>query len=379
MADEVPEKIGEQTSSEAPKNEFVLEGLRIEVVVDEQGNEQTIVVDARGLLDDGNAALGAGEFARAIDNYASLLRDFPESSLVGPALYNTGLAQEGLGKVDAAIAQYQLLAEKKDAGRDAVDAQIRIAALHAENKQWGQSLAAIDALLATATLSSADRLEAMARKGYVLLESKDYAVAEETLQATIAFAEQKENRVEMNAGYYLGMAHFYYGDIARRQFDAIPIRLPEEQMGRDVEAKAVLTNLASDRFAATIEAGNIYWATAAGFRLAELQHSFWRSLVTAPIPPHLSKLASTIYIEEVHKHSLTFLQKALRIHSKNVQLATVYNGDTSWSRASEVEVIRLTERIGREKSGELINKVESAVIPGARHREGEYIPGRVDL
>ncbi|MBL4632263.1 MAG: hypothetical protein JKY56_00220 [Kofleriaceae bacterium] len=236
----------------------------------------------------------------------------------------------------------------------------------------------MDALLAIADLKTTDRLEAQARRGYVLLESKDFAASEVALNEAIAFANQSRSKAEQQGDYYVGMAHFYLGDIARRQFDEIPIRLPEDQMARDIEAKAVLANLASDRFGDTVGTGNIYWATAAGFRLADVQNQFWRSLVRAPVPPHLSGQVAEIYVVEVHKQSLVFLLKALDTHGKNVKLATIYKGPTSWSRASEREVVRLTELIGREQAGELAVG-QAAAEPSQGRSSGEYVPGRIEL
>lgn len=369
------------SDEEVPEQEkhFALEEMRIEVVLDEQGQEQTIVIDARGYLDAGNEALGDGQYQVALDSYGRLLSDFRESALAGPALYNSGLAYEGLEQIDDAVEKYAELAKQNPAGRNGVDAQVRIAALYAEYERWAEALGALDQLLSVTKLQSSDRLEALARRGYVLLESKDFTASETTLLEAIAFAKQEQRQAELQGDYYYGMAHFYLGDIARRQFDEIPIRLPEDQMARDIEAKAVLANLANERFGNTVESGNVYWATAAGFRLADIQNQFWRSLVRAPVPPHLSGQVAEIYVIEVHKQSLSFLLKALDVHGKNVKLATIYKGPTGWSRASEREVVRLTELIGRERAGELAAGQEAAAEPSLGRSTNEYLPGRIEL
>ncbi len=367
-----------ESDNGSKEKRIALEEMRIEVVVDKEGREQTIVRDARGYLDSGNESLGDGDYKSALVAYTHLINDFSESSLVGPALYNSGLAHEGLEEIDAAVEKYNVLAARNPSARNGVDAQIRIAGLFAEYERWPEALSSLDTLLAIADLKTSDRLEAQARRGYVLLESKDFAASEVALNEAIAFANQSRSKAELQGDYYVGMAHFYLGDIARRQFDEIPIRLPEDQMARDIEAKAVLANLASDRFGETVGAGNIYWATAAGFRLADVQNQFWRSLVRAPVPPHLSGQVAEIYVVEVHKQSLAFLLKALNIHGKNVKLATIYKGPTSWSRASEREVVRLTELIGREQAGELAVG-QAAVEPSQGRSNADYVPGRIEL
>ena len=258
---------------------------------------------------------------------------------------------------------------------------MRAAALLAEGERWNESLATLDAMLALPNLTPSNRLEAMSRRGYVLLEAKDYAAAEAQLDEAIAYFKSKQGtRTVFDDDYFAAMAFFYRGDIPRRQFDAIPIRLPESQMGRDVEAKASLVMLASDRFGDTVELGNPYWATAAGFRLADMQREFWVALMAAPIPPHLGKEAAALYVAEVHKQSLSLLVKSLDIHGKNVQLATLYNVPTQWSEASAREAVRLTELVGREQAGELVSARELAVVAGASAGAStDYLPSRIDL
>lgn len=358
-----------------------VEALRIRVVRDDEGNQQVISLDARDLFDEGNDALALGDHDRALRSYDNLQADFPDSSLAGPALFNAGLALEGLGRFDEAISRYQNLADSRPASTDGVDARIRISAVLAERKRWGAAIESLDALLALHSLSASDRLEGMARRGYVLLEARDFAAAEVMLREAISYYASESQRGKAFEGdYFAGMAHFYLADIPRRQFDAISIRLPDKQIARDVEAKAELVILASDRFGDAVEFGNIYWATAAGFRLASMQRNFWISLVQAPIPPQLNQQESSIYVEEVHRQSLSLLEKSLSIHERNVVLAEHYNTNTPWSRASATEVVAITKVIGRERAGDLLSAKEAGESGAmTTSGEGEYLPARIDL
>ncbi len=360
---------------------IVVEPMRIHVVRDKEGNEAVVATDARSLFDEANDALADDDFKRALALYDEIQTDFPESSLAVPALFNAGLALEGLGKVDDAVQRYLRLADAGKADRDAVDARIRAAALYAEHERWSSSLEILDALLALKGLQPSDRIEGMARRGFVLLEAADFSAAETTLSETIeSYDTLKKAGTVFRSDYFRAMAQFYLGDIPRRQFDAIPIRLPESQMQRDVEAKAALVILASDRFGDTVEVGNIYWATAAGFRLADMQKNFWSAIIGAPVPPHLNSQASELYVQEVHRSALSLLKKSLSIHGKNVQLATLYKSQTRWSEASARAMATLTELVGREQAGELVSANDVAVTGASLEREeGDYVPGRMEL
>jgi len=360
---------------------IMVEPMRIEVVRDAMGNEQVIARDAREVFDEGNDALAIGDYVRALEHYDELLEDFSESSLAPPALYNAGLALEALGRPSDAVARYLQLAKRENSGEEGIDARVRAAAVLAEAERWSEALATLDDMLALPTLSASNRLEGMARRGYVLLEAKDYAAAEAQLGNAITFYKGADKtRGLFENDYFAAMAYFYLGDIPRRQFDAIPIRLPETQMSRDVEAKAALVMLASERFGNTVELGNAYWGTAAGFRLAEMQREFWVSLMRAPVPPHLGEQAATLYVAEVHKQSLSLLLKALDIHRKNVKLATLYNVPTQWSEASGRRVVQLTELVGREQAGDLVGGEELGTGQGESQAAPEsYLPGRIEL
>ncbi len=370
-----------ETTKDVERSVIVVEAMRIEVVQDEDGTERVIARDARGLFDEGNDALAKGDYQAALTLYDDLLSDFAESALAPAALYNAGLALEGLGQVDAAVARYNELADRPGSAEEGIDGRIRAAAVLAERERWSDALGVLDAALATANLSVSSRLEVMARRGYVLLESKDYAGAEKQLGAALDYYKSKDaKRAVFDSDYFAAMAHFYLGDVPRRQFDAIEIRLPDSQMARDLEAKANLVLLASDRFGDTVEFGNIYWATAAGFRLADMQREFWAALMRAPVPPHLGELAAKMYVEQVHEHARSLLEKALSIHGKNVQLATLYKTPTQWSAASADEVVRLTELIGRDRAG-LEVRTTDMLAPGQTRQAdaGGYLPGRIEL
>src|SRR5687768_14709280 len=77
-----------------PVKTIELEPLRIDVV-DGPDGPRAEAYDARMLLEEGNDALMQRRFDEALEKYQHLATDFPDSALVLPALYNSGLALEG--------------------------------------------------------------------------------------------------------------------------------------------------------------------------------------------------------------------------------------------------------------------------------------------
>lgn len=351
--------------------------LRIRVIEDPAGGREVEAYDARDLFDQAAAALDGESWDQALQLYDRLVTEFPSSALVVPALFNAGLALEGKGDRDGAVARYRQVTLIASRPRDSIDASMRIAAVLAEQGAWARSAAALEPVLASKAASRDDRLEALARKGYALVEQKSYAEAEKALRAAIELAGTGDR-----ADYFAAMAHFYLAEIPRRQAAAVPLRLPDAQLKADLEAKAKLVLLAQERYQATIGLGNVLWATAAGHQLAFMQEDMWRALVGAPVPAQLKKDEAAIYVAEVRKLARSHLDRALDIHGKNVQLAERYRTESPWSEGSRQRIPVLADLIARENRGERPGAGEGLSAPRTGFTLGDperYVPVRVDL
>src|SRR5687767_4375836 len=167
-----------------------LEPMRIDVVSTERGPE-TRAYDARSLLDDGNASLMLHRYDQALASYDHLLRDFPDSRLVVPALFNAGQALEGKEDWKGAAERYRRLVEVAPAGDDTKldrkNAHFRLAAVLAESGDYAGSARAIEKVLAWDDLAPEERIEGLARLGFALVQTKDLAGGEEVLRSALAY------------------------------------------------------------------------------------------------------------------------------------------------------------------------------------------------
>ena len=80
---------------------------------------------------------------------------------------------------------------------------------------------------------------------------------------------------------------YHLGQIPHERFRAIPLRLPEKQMAKDMDDKARLLLSAQRQYIETIKMGNPQWASASGYQVGSLYEEFYDSFVHAPIPPDL--------------------------------------------------------------------------------------------
>ncbi|HUS66029.1 MAG TPA: tetratricopeptide repeat protein [Kofleriaceae bacterium] len=369
-------------SARAPERTIDVEPLRVKVEQAPGGGGDVVIYDARELFDQANEALAGGSPDLALEVYARMRAEFPDSSLVPLAVFNSGIALEDKGDLAGAVARYREVATLSPGTRDALDGRIRAAAVETELGRTREALAALDQLLGDRLVTDADRIELQARRGFALLAEKRYAEAEKALAAAIAL--YKGGRAaHLSTDYYVAMAHYYLGEIPRRQFDEAPLRLPDEQLERDLEAKSSLMLLAKERFEDTIILANVYWATAAAYQIGAMQQEMWRALVAAPVPAQLTREEAGIYVAEVRNVARPYLDAALETHTKNVEIAIRHRIDTGWTEGSRQRIADLTELLAREGRGE---NPPPVVSPPAPARAGaplgdpdRYVPARIPL
>jgi TolA-binding protein len=329
-----------------------LDIVRLDVVGRDASGEP--IVEARApapLLEKGNAALAAGKQDEALGHYRALVSDFPESKLAPVALYNVGLVFESRADWNGAIAAYRDLVTRYRTGRDSLDAHLRMAALQAEHRMWRDAVVTLDEVLARGEVTHADRIEAYARKGYVQLEQGDLAASQQALEGAVA-AWRRAPRID--DPYFIAMAHYYLGEIAHRQFQAAPLRLPDDQLERDLAAKEQLAVAAYDRWKAALGFKQAYWATASGYQMSQIFVEFWKAAVAAPYPQEMDTRARDQYVVEVHSRVRHNLEKALDGHRMNVELANAYGVATTWSEASKAQAAEILNILAKESRGELV-------------------------
>src|SRR4029079_18726350 len=140
------------------------------------------------------------------------------------------------------------------------------------------------------------------------------------------------------------------GEVAHRRFIAAPLRLPDEQLKKDIAAKEALAVAAYDRWKQSLVLKNAYWATAPGYQMSQIFFELWDAAVHAPFPQQVDPSARAAYEGEVHALVREDLDKALEGHRMNVGLADAYGVKTAWSEASKQKASEILEVIQREST-----------------------------
>ncbi|MCU1281579.1 MAG: domain protein, putative component of TonB system [bacterium] len=309
-----------------------------------QPNGSVETVDAASLFERGGAAYGAKDFDAAVALFDRVVREWPDSRYVVPALYNAGLALEAKGELAAAAERYKRITVEHADAHDApaiVDAWYRLGFVLAEAKNWPAAVDTYGQILQRKDLTLGDRLEALARRGVAQLNARDIIAAEHSFRDELAFYRAHESEERLDSDFFVAMGAYYLGECAHEQYRSLPVRLPEKQLSRDLEAKARLLLVAQSRFIDAMRVNNVEWATAAGFQIGSLYREFYDDMVGAPVPPALKGEARDVYLEEVRKQVKTLLQKAISIHEKNVLMAERVGEKNQWVQRSNEQMEQL--------------------------------------
>jgi tetratricopeptide (TPR) repeat protein len=298
-------------------------------------------VDAASLFERAGAEFAAKQFAAASADFDRVARDYAQSRYVVPSLYNAGLALEAEGDLAAAVARYRGITIEHPDDKDVLDAWFRLGKVHVDAKNFAAAAETWSQVLARKDLTLADRLEAMARRGFAQFSLRDYVAAERSFREQLAFYHAHETEERLDSDFFLGMSAYYLGEVAHEQYRALPVRLPEKQMAKDLEAKARILLVAQQRFIDAMRVQNPEWATAAGFQIGALYREFYDDLVGAPVPSQLAGEAREIYRDEVRKQVKTLLQKAISVHEKNVLMAERLGERNEWVKRSNEQMEQL--------------------------------------
>ena len=342
------------TGGETDPKVHDLDTIRIGVIGhDALGEPELAAVAAATLLQEGTALLEADHLDHAIAKWRQLVTEFKDSKYAPIALWNIAAVQEKKGEPDAEIATLRELVTSYPQRRESVDAHLYIIALQSERDQWAAARTTIDEALARTDLTYADRIEALARKGYVVLELGDAKAADEALVEAIAIS-RKAPRIP--DAYFIAMAHYYRGEVAHAQFKAAPIRKvgTTAELRADLEVREKLAAEAYDRWKEALDFQHAYWSTASGYQMSQIFVEFWRATVTAPYPTDLDTRARTDYVTEVHTRVRDHLEKALEGHRMNVELGAAFQVKTVWAEASKERAAEVMTLLAQDASGRYV-------------------------
>ena len=308
-------------------------------------------VSTADLFREANEAAKAKQTERAISLYRRIVADFPESKYAPISLFNIAALLDARGDYQATLVALRELVKAYPAARESIDGHLYISALQSDHEDWPEALATLTEILQRQNLTYADRVEVMARRGYILIQQHHYPEAEVALDAAVA---EWRRAPHIDDPYYIAMATYYRGEVAHQKFLEAPVRLPDDVLIADLEQKRVLAVQAYDKWKEALGFHQAYWATASGYQMSQIFVELWRQTVSAPFPNRIDQATRDKYVVEVHDRVREHLAKALEGHRMNVELAKAYGVQTQWSRGSAQQAVEIVDLIAKDNAGSYV-------------------------
>jgi tetratricopeptide (TPR) repeat protein len=305
--------------------------------------------DAEMLFDHATALQQAGRCDEAVGAYDRLEREFPESRLRSPALYNSGLCLEDRAELPRAADKFRdLLALPSRDARDALHAHFMLSNIAVRLSLWDEAIALCDAALASTDLDADDRVSLLARKAQASFGAGRLDQAERDARAALAYVRSQEEAQSISDDFSVGAANFVSAEVLRERAGAI--HLPQGEQGAQraaLEARARILLDAQREYFATIRHGNAHWAAASGYRIGQMYDAFWTEITAAPVPPRpdLSAELRAVFAEEYRKNLREMvkplLQHAIRYWEMTLMMVERTGVRTEWTERTRADLSRV--------------------------------------
>ena len=324
-----------------PTEEVTLDPMLIRPGVD--GPSQAL--DAGEVFQRAYTSFSARRFEEAAADYELIIRYFPDSRFLLPSLYNAGLAYEKLERWEDAARNYQLIIERFPDHEDTTDAYYRLAQAREQLEQWPEVVELMTQVLLRDGLSNFDRVESHVRRANALAKMGHYEEAADGYRTVLEINEKAspDERIAENS-HFIVQTYFGLGEVYHQQVLQIPLRLPPERMGEDLQEKADLFMTAQANYIRALGFHHPQWSMAAGYMIGRLYEDFYTDIFSAELPEGLTDDQLALYFEELRTHIRPLMERAVQVYEKNLSLSERIGAsarDNEWVASSTRNLQRL--------------------------------------
>ena len=273
--------------------------------------------DAESLFMHATDLLNHQQCAEAVVLYDRVVREFPASGYVSPALYNSGLCLEEAGDLEGSAQHFRDLISKIPDNLDVKHAHFMLSNVLIRLEHWDEAIAVATELLAREDLDSDERVEAMARRAQAYFGAHKYDEAEHESRATITYFRTRPEGEAASDDFYIAAANFVLSEVISIRANSIEIPQGTTEEQHDVlERRARLVLNAQSEYFNTMRYGNAHWSGAAGYRVGALYDAFWTAIDRAPAPPRPDLTRENYgFFSEQYRKSLRELIRPLLQHA----------------------------------------------------------------
>lgn len=303
------------------------------------------VLDSSEVFNRAYEAFSARDYEEAVANYEVIIKYFEDSRFFLPSLYNAGLSYERLSRWEDAATKYTQIIEKFPEEPDAKDAYYRLAQAHEELGNFEEVVELMTVILLRPELTTFDRIEAHVRRSKALMETGSLDEAADGFRSVLNINEDApaDQRLQPNS-HYLVQAYFGIGEVYHRKVLQIPLVLPPERMGADLQEKADLFMRSQSHYIKALSFHHPQWSMAAGYMIGKLYEDFYADIFQSEIPDDLTQEHIALYFDELRKTLRPLMERAIQVYEKNLSLSRrlpTAQDDNPWVISTNQQLDRL--------------------------------------
>ncbi len=314
---------GTKTSDKSRTGQIAQENLEMDpmLVRVKPGTNETESIEVEEVFDNAFKAYQSRRYEDATKHYELIIRYFADSRFYLPALYNGGLAYEELGLWESAVQNYNKVIEQYPDNKEATDSHYRLANVYDKQNNQEQIVALMTQVM-TREISHFDRIEAYARRSGALLKLNRLDEAEEGFRTLLRLNEKApEDEQVQESSHFIVQSYYGMGRAYHLRVGAIPLVLPPERMGEDLQVKAELFLRAQSNYIKALRYHHPQWSVAAGYMIGRMYEDFYVDLFTAEIPADLTDEESAMYFEELRSQIKPLMERAVQVYERNLSFS----------------------------------------------------------
>lgn len=318
--------------------------MSFQVVSGERG-PRVESLDPETLYEEGNRAYQSLDFVLAAEKYGLVADRFPTSRFGPASAYNAGMSLEKVQRHADAIRRYEQLVSLVPGTRDAQDGLFRIAACQEALEDWA-GMKRTGAILLSPHVqapTALDRIASHAIRGRGAEGLAELALAERDYRAALDLYRDHLALPAIAQSPFVSLAQFRIGEIYRQLFSSIQFRLPLDRMARDLEDKSNFFLMAQTAYLRAVRLKNPAWAVVAGYRLGLLYEVMYDDMMSAEIPPELTREEVELYYAELRGQVRPLLDRAIDIYERNLRLGQRFGRQDEWVQKTEASLARLRD------------------------------------
>jgi tetratricopeptide (TPR) repeat protein len=331
-------------ADESGEVDIIMDPMLIRSSIDEAGNISTQAFEIPQLFAEANDYLNAQDYANALRLYDMILDSSVDDHWRQVTLYNSSMALEGLGDVNSAVEQYETIVRDWPHSEDARWACFRLAEIAATQGRYADVLPWMDHVVAYAQIPVADQVEAHVRSGFANLELRrfDEAISHFNLalrtneQARVTWTADQDRayRALPANDTLIAQSHYGIGRVYHQLFSQIRLVLPREALERDLVDKAHLLETAEASYLNAVRTGHPYWGPAGGYMVAQMYEGFYFDILATEVEPDFNELELDVYFELVREQIQPAIDRALSIYESNLAMCYRMGADNEWTDAT---------------------------------------------